>query len=288
MKPQVSLVITDLDNTLWDWVRIWCASFGAMLDELVASSGVARETLEREIQAIFQRNGTSEYAFLIQELPSLQAQHPGEDLTVVYASAVDAFREARRAVLELYPTVHDTLVQLGQMGCPVVAYTESMWFYTWYRFSKLGLDGLLTTVYSPPDHATPPDLERRYHDDHYVLHQTTRRHTPPGELKPNPDILLRIVHESGADPQRTVYVGDSLLKDILMAKDACVLDVHAKHGTAQDTEAYEVLRRMTHWSTQDVEREKTIIAEDSIRPTFVLDRCFGQLLDTFQFVAPDS
>ena len=64
--------------------------------------------------------------------------------------------------------------------------------------------------------------------------------------------------------------------------------MHAKHGTAQDTEAYEVLRRMTHWSTQDVEREKTIIAEDSIRPTFVLDRCFGQLLDTFQFVAPDS
>ena len=74
-----------------------------------------------------------------------------------------------------------------------------MWFYTWYRLDKLGLDGLLKSVYSPPDHATPADLARRYDDAHYTLEHTVRRHTPPGKLKPNPNILLRIVRESGAD-----------------------------------------------------------------------------------------
>ena len=36
MKP-TSVVIMDLDDTLWDWVGIWHASFTAMLDRLEQS-----------------------------------------------------------------------------------------------------------------------------------------------------------------------------------------------------------------------------------------------------------
>ena len=35
MKPRVSTVVTDLDNTLYDWFEFWFASFGAMLRVLV-------------------------------------------------------------------------------------------------------------------------------------------------------------------------------------------------------------------------------------------------------------
>jgi hypothetical protein len=44
----VSLLITDLDNTLFDWFGIWHASFSAMLDKTVELSGVPREVLEAE------------------------------------------------------------------------------------------------------------------------------------------------------------------------------------------------------------------------------------------------
>ena len=65
-------LITDLDNTLFDWADIWYQCFSAMLDEIVRISGLNRETLISEIRAIHQKYGTSEYSFLIEELPSLQ------------------------------------------------------------------------------------------------------------------------------------------------------------------------------------------------------------------------
>ena len=43
MKKAVSVVTTDLDDTLFDWVNIWDGSFIAMLDRLSHDSGVDEE-----------------------------------------------------------------------------------------------------------------------------------------------------------------------------------------------------------------------------------------------------
>src|SRR5579859_3682228 len=80
VKQRVSTVITDLDNTLFDWVAIWHHSFKAMLDRLVEDSGIRQDILEGDFKEIFQRHGTSEYAFAIEELPSLRKLHATEDL----------------------------------------------------------------------------------------------------------------------------------------------------------------------------------------------------------------
>jgi hypothetical protein len=42
-QQTVSVVITDLDDTLWDWVGIWYAGFSALIDTLVETSGVPRD-----------------------------------------------------------------------------------------------------------------------------------------------------------------------------------------------------------------------------------------------------
>src|SRR5687767_5992672 len=106
LKHSIATVVTDLDNTLFDWVEMWGASFTALLNVLLRKSGVPREVLLAEIRAVHQRYHTTEYAFLIQELPSLRRLHPNEDLTVVYADAIRAYKDARTASLRLYPGVH--------------------------------------------------------------------------------------------------------------------------------------------------------------------------------------
>ena len=65
MKKSFSVLITDLDNTLFDWFEIWYQSFNAMLDKIIEISGVDREKLLDEIRSIHQRHRTSEYVFLI-------------------------------------------------------------------------------------------------------------------------------------------------------------------------------------------------------------------------------
>jgi len=286
LNRQISLIVTDFDNTLYDWVVMWYEAFSAMMDQLIAKSGVPRQTLETELQTVFQRHGTSEYAFVIEELPSLRSKHPNEDLTVVYQDAIKAYRIARQSSLRLYPGVSETLEKLKNIGCMIVAFTESMEFYTMPRLKKLGLDGVLDYVYSPPDHAKPLDFARQYDDDWYRLQHTVQRFIPAEARKPNPDILLSIIGDDGihATKEHTIYVGDSLMKDVKMAQDAGVIDVHAKYGTAVHTKAYDVLRRVTHWTKEDVEREKMILAGGKVTPTFVMERSFEELLSFFDFI----
>ena len=119
---RVTVVILDLDNTLFDWVEIWCQSFRAMLDELVQHSGIEREILLSDFKAVFTRHATSEYAFAIEELPSLQAKHPGENLAQLYDPAIHAYRSARKSALQLFPDVEETLQKLKDAGCLLVGY----------------------------------------------------------------------------------------------------------------------------------------------------------------------
>lgn len=282
--PTKSVLVTDLDNTLWDWVAIWHEPFSAMLRELVRTSGLAQDVLERDIRLVHQRHGTSEYAFLIEELPCLQHKHPGQNLKQVYEGAIAAFRERRDQVLQPYETVIATLETLRGTGALVIGYTESLAYYTNYRLRKTGIDRLLTVLYSPPDHAlpAPPSQLRKYEPEHYQL-RTDHRHTPPGELKPNPKLLADILQSVDASPEDAVYVGDSLMKDIAMAQSAGVLDAHAAYGAAQHTEAYEQLRRVTHWSDDDVAKEKATLGAPAHAPTITLQTQLAELLAHVRF-----
>ena len=288
-QKRVSVVVLDLDNTLWDWVDAWYRSFSAMLEELVRSSGIPRDRLVAEIRAVHREHGTSEYAFLVEELESLRAGgSPETRPEVAHRAALEAFESARREATCLYPTVFETLWALRERGCLVVGYTESMAFYTSRRLREMGLDGLLDSLYSPADHDAPvgltPEQARRYPADAYRLRKTLHRHTPPGELKPNPGVLAGILADVGARAEDAVYVGDSLMKDIAMARDAGVADVYAAYGDNRHGEAYELLRAVSHWTDADVEREQQIQQRGRVTPTHTLDHCLSQLLALFEFV----
>ncbi len=225
-KGTVSVVITDLDNTLYDWVDVWYKSFKAMLDQLVKESGVDQETLIKEFKGIHEKHGTSEYAFSIEELPSLKARYGEADLATRFEAAIQSYRSARKEAMRPYPGTLEALETVKDKGTLLVGYTESMAFYTNSRLKKLGLDRILDYVYSPPDHGLPNGKTaneiRYYPAEYYSLRRTIARNTPKGELKPNPKILMDIVKEVGATLGETIYVGDSLMKDVLDgAKGGC-------------------------------------------------------------------
>jgi phosphoglycolate phosphatase-like HAD superfamily hydrolase len=285
-RPAATVLVTDMDNTLFDWLEMWYAAFGAMLDRLVADSGVPREQLEDELFAIHQRHGTTEYAFAIQELPSLRARHPPGELPARYAAAIEAYRTMRRRTLALYPGVLDTLRAIRAAGTLVVAYTESRAYYADYRVRALDLDGALDYLYSLPDHALPEGRTaseiRRYPPEHYRLRQTIHRHTREGAWKPDASVLLGILGDVGAEPAEAIYVGDSLVKDVAMAQAASVVDVFARYGDVRGRPGYALLRRVTHWSPAMMARSEGL-READIRPTHVLTGGFAELMAQIDF-----
>ena len=286
MKPRITTVITDLDNTLYDWMEMWGAAFGAMLSVLVERSGMPQSVIEREARSVHQRHRTTEYAFLIQALPCLQRKHPGEDLCEVFGDAIRAFRTARERSLRLFPSVFETLSGLKSKGCLVVGYTDSRAFYAGYRARKLGLDGLLDHLYSPPDHDMPADTNvesiRSQPREAYQFRNTVHRLLPEGEVKPNAKVLADIIEDVGAAPEQAIYVGDSLTKDIVMAQDAGVTDVFASYGVVQHREEYELLRRVSHWTDAEIEQERKMRTLQRTRASYTLTE-FAGLLDLFEF-----
>jgi FMN phosphatase YigB (HAD superfamily) len=283
--PQVLVLVTDLDNTLWDWFAIWYAGFTSLLDALIAESGVDRATLETEIRVVHQTNGTSEYApeLLLPLLPSLRRNDSPGAVLERYDPAVHAYHRARKAAERLYPHVLETLTKIRGSGCLIVAYTESQAFVTSQRILRLGLDGVIDHLYSPPDHELPADTSRgdlrRYDAGHYELKRTRHSNTPAGERKPSAEVLQSILDDVGASASSTAHVGDSRMKDVAMAQAVGVSDVWAKYGEVQTHPGYELLRRVSHWPDKDVEQEKQVALEDRIKPTFVLTQGFNELLE---------
>jgi hypothetical protein len=95
-------------------------------------------------------------------------------------------------------------------------------------------------------------------------------------------ILLSIIADLGGTAEEVVYVGDNVLKDVYMAQQAGVTDVHALYGASQHKPEYDLLRKVTHWTPEMVERERAALRPGSITPTHVLDANFAQIIPLFQ------
>lgn len=289
-RPIVSVVVTDLDNTLFDWFEVWYRSFSGMAETLRRETRLDEADLYGAIRTVHQKHGTSEYSYLLDELaelvPEIAALRDAPGGPTGLRSSVAAYLAGRQAGLKLYPTVFKTLWELKRRGVLVVGYTESRADYTIDRIRRLGLDGLIDKLYSPAG------LAKRESDGQHHLHWhpdlsdgllvTEHHHTPEGALKPNPVILSAILEELGATPDQAIYVGDSLLKDIAMAQDVGVRDVHAKYGEPQDHPGYELLRKVSHWPEVTVREETTVRDTNAVIAKYSIN-AFGEILDLFDF-----
>lgn len=286
---KVSLVITDLDNTLWDWFGMWHARFSAMLDELHAVTSIPREELIREIQQIHQKHHTSEYAFVLQELDCLR-KHLGREVDARkdFPTVIEKSQEARRKVANTFLTVKETLQAIKARGARIVAFTESQIFYTSQRIREFGLDGIIDVLYSTPDQSTlsPEEVDkaRKHPADFYELKKTIVRALPDRLVKPSPDILTTILNDEKASLANSIYIGDSLTKDIAMAADCGVTSVYAEYGVSTYKKDYDLLRQVTHWNEAAVEKERHT-TQLQVQPDITLKHVFSEVMLHFDFTS---
>lgn len=282
------LLITDLDNTLWDWFTPWHKSFSGLIQSLSQDFGLDMAVLKDQIRDVHQRVQTTEYSNLLREVPVLKNMAGNSDPFEFFGIALHRQNSLRKRNTKLYTNVLDTLLTLKSQGVRIVAYTESGAFWTEWRIRVTGLDGIIDILYSSVDHdieagVQPASLRTgHYPEDSYGLKDTVHYKLPLSLRKPNAEVLMEILENEDCAPRESVYIGDSLMKDIVMAQAAEVPDVYAKYGVAHNLEEYELLRQVTHWSQQDVEREKELANNvGEVTPTFVCEHSFSEVLPLF-------
>ena len=113
------LLVTDLDNTLYDWVTPFARAIRALVRELAPVLGVGEERIQAELKVVHRRHHNSEHPFACFEIPSVRRRFPGatpEELLTELAVPLAAFDAARSTWLRLFDGVSDTLdaLQIGR------------------------------------------------------------------------------------------------------------------------------------------------------------------------------
>ena len=260
----IKLIICDLDNTLYDWVGYFVPAFDAMLDELVRSTHHSEEALLASFRRVHQRHGTSEYALAVAELDvltELDGSMTLADRLDRHSGALAAFREGRRKNLRLYRDVAPTLRRLRDDSRTIVAHTDAMTSYADARLHQLGIGYLFDGLWAQSDHEFPSELGRDELREVTGIGGGTHsrrldRDIAARDLKPEPRIVREIMDAAGADPGETLYIGDNLSKDVLVAQRVGAIDVYAAYGQAHQREQYQRLVDVTHWTEDDVRRER--------------------------------
>jgi FMN phosphatase YigB (HAD superfamily) len=266
------LLITDLDNTLYDWVTFFTSSFRGMVEELSKLLGVDEEELLKEFRAVHQKYGNSEQPFAVLELPSVLQKYPGltrAELTQKLDPALHRFNSIRKRTLSLYPGSFETFHHLTDNGVKIVGHTEAILANAYWRIRTLGIDRYFSRLYTLKGmDAIHISENSRWvdppHDFVTVL--------PREERKPNPRLIADICRREDIEPANAYYLGDSLVRDIAMANNAGVKSIWARYGTQYDPSYWSYLVKVTHWTNEDVAREKDLKARFSdVKPSFTID-----------------
>lgn len=262
------LLITDLDDTLYDWSGFFVPAFYAMAEEIAGITGIAMDQLLHEYREVHQSLGTVEFPYATLRLPSIRACFTGMETAQMKEALRPAFKKfngIRDSRLRLFPGVAETLEALAARGPTIIGYTESSQENGFYRLQKLGADGFFKRVY-----ACESQFQSAYGSNEKVRTVRTK--------KPNVDVLLDICRKEGRTPAEVAYVGDSLTKDMYMAKKAGVTALWARYPR-EDTDYYEKLCAITSWTQEDFEREERLrrhMEQADLKPDHILTS-FSQL-----------
>jgi phosphoglycolate phosphatase-like HAD superfamily hydrolase len=277
-RPLISLLITDLDNTVYDWLTAFVPAFYAMVHEAAPLIGVDEEALLDDLQAVHRKHGDSEHPFALLETRAVQkkfGEKSQKEIAQVLDPAFHAFNRLRKQNLKLYDGVYETLEQLSRLHIPVVAYTDARVINCLFRLDRLAVKHFFSCLYAPGHVAKEVDQSTLSGDFVRLL--------PPNDRKPNPQTLIDICSQYRVAPSDALYVGDSLVRDVYMARRAKLHAAWAKFGTLYDKSLWPQLVRVTHWTDADVKREKILKDEArGVEPDCVLYK-FSDLFEHFEF-----
>lgn len=280
---QKKALICDLDNTLYDWVGYFVPSFYAMVDAVVQITRCDREKLLDDFRTVHQKYRDSEQPFALLETDTIRnffAHSSLEDAIEALDPAFHAFNSARKRNLKLHLGVKETLEELTRAGVLLIAHTDSQIFGAADRLNRLDLFRYFSKIYcrqrSFPSHPGLGDGEAWL--SQFPMEKITE--LSHHQIKPNPDVLLEICCTENLYVSDVAYVGDSMARDILMAKHASVFSIWAAYGARHDPAMYEALVRISHWTPDDVLREKSLAKEAAtIQPDYIAANSFIEILD---------
>ena len=222
----IRAIVFDLDNTLVDFMTMKRLAVAAAIEAMIdAGLPLDRETAEREIFAIYEREGI-EYQNVFDDLLS---EHLGRIDYKILGAGVVAYRRAREAALVVYPHVSVTLVELIKRGLKLAVVSDAPQREAWLRLCYLNLHHLFDVVVTFED---------------------------TGERKPSPAPFRLVLDRLGVAPDEALMVGDWAERDVVGATQVGIRTAFARYG-----DTFGTLDSGADYELEDIHQLLDIVAD---------------------------
>lgn len=228
-----TLLITDLDNTLYDFPAYYEAGLAAIVEELGTSLGLSDGDITHRLRAVYDRHQSIEYPFAIEEIPEV-SELP-EDIRLLYVRrALKTFWMSATASLTLYPSVLETLIELRRQRVPIVAYTDAPIHEATRRISSLGIRPYIVGIVAQQWFRRRPRRTFVARIDELPGFYRPSRRMPVlwriNERKPSSMTYEKLLSVFNLTACRAVTVGDSYQRDLRPAAQLGMTALWASYG----------------------------------------------------------
>jgi putative hydrolase of the HAD superfamily len=196
----IKALLSDLDNTLVDFMRMKRGSCEAAVTAMIANG--LNLGKERAMEVLFELYGEYgiEYSHIFEKF--LERINKKVDNRIVAAGIV-AYRKAQASLLAPYPTVVPTLLRLRERGLRLAIVSDAPSLKAWMRLTELGLQDFFDVVVTFDD---------------------------TGERKPSALPFQKALRELGLKPPEVLMVGDWPDRDVAGAKALGIRTCFARYG----------------------------------------------------------
>ena len=229
------LLITDVDNTLFDFGLYAEAGLQALLPAARRLLGLAYDDAIAEIREAHTFYNSVEMPFAYELLPSMASRHDA-DRHRISRQLADAFWTGASQGMAPYPGVASTMNHLWRNGTAIVAVSDGPMREVWRKLRRLGLLQYVAGIVAVGNlrRRREPILQPSDVTDYIDPHRSRSRFYQllgHEDRKPSPLAYQHVLREVPMSLSRVTVVGDSPLKDLQPAREIGIPHLYwAKYG----------------------------------------------------------
>jgi FMN phosphatase YigB (HAD superfamily) len=252
------LLITDLDNTLYNFIDYFGPSFRGMVHALANKTKLKENEIIQDFKKVYALRGSLEYAFAIQELDLTQDMSE-EDVFKLIQLAKAVFSRVRQKNLVPYSGVRDCLKWLRKEEVVIVGLSNAPIYNAEIRLKQLKLDGYFDglAAWQGPDMPISKYTQDVMHNIDSPLYRSNISKIwkiQLGNLKPSTYAFDLIQQHFGIEKRNVWVIGDSIYNDVEPGISLGFNGIWAQYGTIHDKKNLATALEVTNWDKSKIER----------------------------------
>jgi len=253
---EITDVIWDGDNTIWDWVTYAVHAYEAMAQAIADHIGKPEPEVANAMKKFYTSVGTMEHEGLIQalELQKMFKDVPNYDRSVLIEKAQQAFSEARNKHLGLYPGVHSTFKKIAEQKIKNRILTDAPAFQAKMRIKRSRLNLFLHQVNAMPAAKIKlsPKFQDRLDKGAYSVDFDITE-IPTEKPHSNLEQILNMTRDQIR--RNVVIIGDNDAKDMELVRRYGCRGIHAVYGESKP----EMLQRLLRFAPERVAKRNVAV-----------------------------